>query len=107
MNIARELDNGSLTLSGTLDIMTANSLREALLDGLSRNMEVNVDLAGIERCDTAGLQVLLAAGQTARTLGKSLHLHAISAPVAEVAAALGFSIDGSAESTVEAVSDGK
>ena len=102
MNIARQQGSGLLAVSGTLDITTADALRDALLEGFSNNAEVDVDLAGIERCDTAGLQVLLAGGRNGRHLGKPLRLHSISASIAEVAVALGFSIDISTASIVEA-----
>ena len=71
-----------LTISGTLDIDAANSLRESLLDGLRCRPEITADLTQVDGCDAAALQVLLAAG-------KSLRIVAASDAVSETVAALG------------------
>jgi anti-anti-sigma factor len=87
---------GVLKVSGTLDIETANSLREALLDSLLLQREVTADLTAVDACDASGLQVLLAGQRDAASLGKLLRLHGASQAVLETAAALGFSLEGSA-----------
>jgi anti-anti-sigma factor len=82
MTLDQNRDTGMLTISGTLDIDAANYLRESLLDGLRRRPEITADLAQVDSCDAAALQVLWAAGQ-------SLRIVAASDAVSETAAALG------------------
>jgi anti-anti-sigma factor len=82
MTLDQNQDTGVLTISGTLDIDAANSLRESLLDGLRRRPEITADLTQVDSCDAAAVQVLLAAGKTLRIV-------AASDAVRETAAALG------------------
>ena len=95
MTLDKDLFTGALTLSGELDIDTANSLREALWECLLRQSDVAVDLNSVTAIDTAALQVLLAGRREAASLGKSFRFVAVSSSVAETVSALGFSIDAS------------
>ena len=79
-------DNGVHKILGTLDIDTASALRQALLDCMIHKPAIEVNLSGIEACDTAALQVLVAG----RSNG-SLQITGSSPAVTEIAAALGLS----------------
>jgi anti-anti-sigma factor len=84
---------GVLKISGMLDIDSAPSLHEALLDCFLHQPEVMVDLSEVDRCDAAALQVLLAGRLNAALAGKAFRVAAPSEAIAEIAAALGLSID--------------
>lgn len=98
MNLSNDSISGELKISGTLDIDAANALREALLDCFLHQPEVaahslQVDLSGVDTCDAAALQVLLAARKDASAAGTAFRVNAPSQAVTETAAALGLSID--------------
>jgi phospholipid transport system transporter-binding protein len=92
MTLGKDTVTGVLTISGTLDIASANSLRETLFDCLMNQTEIAADLSGVDGCDAAGLQVLLAGLRDAAADGKTLRLTAVPHAVRETAAALGFPI---------------
>ncbi len=92
MNLSKD-HTGVLKISGTLDIDTANALREALLDCLLRQPEVAADLSQVDECDTAALQVFLAVRRDAEAAGKTFRAIAASSAVTGTAEALGLSID--------------
>jgi anti-anti-sigma factor len=94
-------NTGVLKISGTLDMDSADALREALLDCFLHQHEVAANLSEVEGCDTAALQVLLAASSNAASLGKRFHVTAASACLSDMAAALGFAIDGLASALRE------
>lgn len=69
-------------LAGALTIQTATEqlglLREALATGAAE-----LDLSAVSECDTAGVQLLVAARRQARARGTALALHNPSEPVRE------------------------
>jgi anti-anti-sigma regulatory factor len=85
MTLSQDDPAGVLQVSGALDIESANSLREALLARFISHPEITADLAGVGECDTAALQVLLAA--------RGLRCEALSPAVAATASALGLPIE--------------
>ena len=78
------------TLSGELDIQQAQSQREALLAIVTAHLQagdgadLQLDLSGIGHCDSAGVQLLLAARQTLRPSGARLYIGPASAVVRDV-----------------------
>ena len=58
-------ESNTLRLMGDLDLYNVETAREALLNHLSDKRGLELDLSGVETCDTAGLQVLLAAQRSA------------------------------------------
>ncbi len=97
MTFTKDNTTGVLKLSGTLDIDAANSLRETLLDCFLQQQEVATDLSAVDTCDTASLQVLLAAQRNAASFGKAFRITAASSSVTETAAALGLPLNESAD----------
>jgi anti-anti-sigma factor len=71
-------DSNVLRLAGDLDIYSVESARDALLAHLADKPGIDLELDGVETCDTAGMQLLLAARRSAVALGKTF---AIRAPV--------------------------
>lgn len=74
--IGRSLGRVVLTLDGELDTAAAPILRSTLLDVIEAqgNLDVVIDLAGLEFIDSRGLSVLLDADRTARERGGTLTL---------------------------------
>jgi anti-anti-sigma factor len=93
MTISKDHTPGVLSIAGALDIDAAHSLRDALLECLSHQPEVALDLSGVNACDAAALQVLLAAQRNAAALGKAFRIAGDSRPVTEAASALGLSLE--------------
>lgn len=85
-----------LRLEGELTIYTAKSVQHTLLQALATLREgsaeqvLELDLSAITDADTAGLQLLLAARQQARSEQRELQLIACSAAVDETARLLGL-----------------
>lgn len=67
-----------VSVSGEVDLATAPELERALGEALARPevTGVEVDLAGVEFMDSAGLRVLVAARKQAEDSGRTLRLRA-------------------------------
>lgn len=74
----------TLALQGELTIYSAAVQKQQLLSFIASANELILDLAAVSELDTAGLQLLLLARQTATTAHKRLTLVNHSAPVLEV-----------------------
>ena len=90
VRITKDESSGVLKIAGTLSIPAAEDVRKALSDAFNGNSGPVLDLSGIEDCDTAGLQLLWSAINTAQRLNKRLRLLEIPSAVAEIAAVLGL-----------------
>lgn len=88
---------GRIALEGEFTIQNAVQMRERLLAALAASETVELDLAGVTEFDSAGLQLLLAAGKSAKAAGRLLRIVATSPSVAEVLEflALGDLVDAS------------
>ncbi|MFI1016806.1 STAS domain-containing protein [Streptomyces sp. NPDC020965] len=74
-----------LVLAGELDHDTAEPLRDALRAGVDHaSGRVLVDCAGLQFCDSTGLNVLLRARLDAKESGCRLELAALQPPVARM-----------------------
>lgn len=73
-----------LHIDGEMTIYRAAELKPQLLEALAGAGELEVDLAGVTEIDTAGLQVLMLAKQTAAATGRSLRLTGHSPAVVDV-----------------------
>jgi ABC-type transporter Mla MlaB component len=94
MTLSTENVNGTVNLSGMLNIDGASSLREALLQSFLLPGDISVNLSALEGCDTAGLQILLAAQKHAEAISRSFQLEAPPDSVKALAAALGVTLPG-------------
>lgn len=79
-----------LRIAGNLDIYEVGNLRAALLEHLANRSSIVLDLSGIKSCDTAGLQLLLAARQSAIRDGKSFSVQTGSSVLEDCLNALGI-----------------
>ena len=77
-------------LEGSLDLYAAAQLRATLTDCLARPDSAEFDLSGIDACDTAGLQLLLAARATAAARGHTVSFVAIPEAVEDCCRRLGL-----------------
>ncbi|MFC0167891.1 lipid asymmetry maintenance protein MlaB [Pseudoduganella danionis] len=75
---------GHLALEGELTIYHAAEVRQQVLAALRASPVLELDLAGVTELDTAGLQVLMLAKQTAQAEQRELRLVQHSQPVVEV-----------------------
>jgi anti-sigma B factor antagonist len=73
-----------LFIEGEMNIYRAQEIKDILLAKLAHASRLEVDLAGVVELDSAGLQVLLLAKQTALAQNRQLHLVAHSPAVLEV-----------------------
>ena len=63
-------DSSTICAAGDLDIYNVEATRERLLDHLADKAGLELDLAGVETCDAAGLQLLVSARRSAVAGGK-------------------------------------
>ena len=87
LQISAEPETNGIRLVGDLDIYSVEPARDALCAYLAKLPGLKLDLTGINACDTAGLQLLIAARRGAVAAGKSFAILA-SAPAIEKCAEL-------------------
>ena len=93
MQLTQTQDGDVLKIAGTLDISVADSLREALTNSFHRYGVIRVDLSDVETCDTAALQLLYSARQSAARDQAIFQITALSPAIAKTIAALGLQVD--------------
>ena len=73
-------DNGALVvaLEGDVDLKTSPDARKILLDAVTRNLPMVVDLSGVLYIDSSGVASLIEAFQKARKTGHKFVLAAVS-----------------------------
>ena len=83
-------DEAVLKVSGALSVAAAEDLRCRWLDWLGRGSGLVLDLSEVSSCDTAGVQMLLAARKSARHAGKPFRIAAQSDAVTKTCIELGI-----------------
>ncbi|CAN7230270.1 lipid asymmetry maintenance protein MlaB [Duganella sp. Dugasp56] len=73
-----------IAIDGEMTIYRAADLRVVVLEALRKSRVLEIDLAGITELDTAGLQVLMLAKQTANADKRELRLLHHSPAVVEI-----------------------
>jgi anti-anti-sigma regulatory factor len=68
----RDEGSGPLQISGTLDIYSAEKLRDALASHVECEAEPAIDLSRAENCSLVALQLLCSATRTALAIGKKI-----------------------------------
>jgi anti-anti-sigma regulatory factor len=81
-------------VEGSLTIERVSEVRAALLAGLTQVGPLRCDLSAVDRCDTAGIQLLCSAMATAALACRSLTVVAASSAVLAAASRIG--VPGSA-----------
>ncbi|MEY9988472.1 anti-sigma B factor antagonist [Streptomyces sp. V4I8] len=72
LSTGADLRQALVTVSGELDIATAEVLRDKLVAAVAVHEETVIDLAGLDFCDCTGIGTLVAAQNLARSLGHRL-----------------------------------
>jgi anti-anti-sigma regulatory factor len=86
-----------LTLTGAWNIANAEELHAIFAGYLEPGEDFALNLSGVERCDTAALQLILSLRKTAAERGLNLRLTAISPAIRETANALAVAFTDRAE----------
>ena len=73
-----------IAIDGELTIYRAADLKVTVLEALRKSTVLEIDLAGVTELDTAGLQVLMLAKNTAAADKRELHLLNHSPAVVEI-----------------------
>ncbi|HUA61816.1 MAG TPA: STAS domain-containing protein [Verrucomicrobiae bacterium] len=81
-----------LQIDGELTIARAEELHRSITGEIARGMEVRVDLAGVQKCDTAGLQLICSIHKTADRTGQAIAIVALSPAIEETAAVIGLPV---------------
>jgi anti-anti-sigma factor len=77
-------DVSRIALDGEITIYRAADLKTTVLDALRKTRVLEIDLSGVTELDTAGLQVLMLAKQTAAADQRELRLLQHSPAVVEI-----------------------
>jgi len=80
----------TLRIEGDMTIYRAAELRELLVEALQDPQPLALDLSGVTECDSAGLQLLLAAHATAAERGQPLQVAHASAALHDMLALFGL-----------------
>lgn len=62
-------DSVTVTLPGVLDLALASALHEALSEAMSHKLPIHVHSDAVDRCSTACVQVIVAAGRAMKAGG--------------------------------------
>jgi len=81
-----------IPIKGPLTVYTVEGIRDMILGQIQSKQDVVVDLAEVDSCDCAGLQLLCAAHKSTCVNGKSIHLVNLSKPIVEMAKELGLDL---------------
>lgn len=90
VKLRRHTDRTEITLTGVLDVGVTRAAHDALGEALTRALPLELSAAGLERVDTAGLQLLLMFLRTARARGLAAHWREVSAALSGNAQLLGL-----------------
>ena len=82
-------DTNTLRLVGDLDLYGVEAACEAVLNRFADKPGLELDLGGIATCDTAGMQLLLAAQRSAVASGKSFAIQTTAPAIAKCGELLG------------------
>jgi anti-anti-sigma factor len=90
MQITQLESDHVLRITGDVDMNGLESLRRALAASLDRDSVTEIDLSGVEACDAAALQLLVAARKSACRFQKAFRIVALSPAMVETLSALGL-----------------
>lgn len=77
-------------LEGALTIYTVEALRTQIIERLSHPGGLVIDLAGVNACDCAGLQLLCSARKNTTAAGNTFHISNLSPAIQAAAESIGL-----------------
>lgn len=86
---------GILKFSGNFTIYEISDIQKEIKKFLAACSTLEVDLGGVEECDTAGIQTLLSLARSAKSENKQLTVLHVSDVVTQLARRLAIDIDES------------
>jgi ABC-type transporter Mla MlaB component len=92
VKLRRHTDRTEITLTGVLDVGVTRAAHDALGEALARALPMELLAAGLERIDTAGLQLLLVFLRTARERGLTARWREASDALTSNAQLLGLAV---------------
>ena len=93
MDTQFQIRESLLTVTGALDLDTAEPFRDALIQIVELGTQPEVDLSGVASCDLASLQLLRSAVLTAAGQGTPLTIVACATAVRQACRQFGTSMD--------------
>ncbi len=95
MNFKKEEKKGKafVELQGAMTVQEAAELGKNLLDWMTKNNSLELDLGKVDECDTAGLQLLYSAVKTAKEKKNDFSVTSCSDKVNEAADSIGLKLD--------------
>jgi ABC-type transporter Mla MlaB component len=92
MEIVRQ-GGGVVRMQSNLHIGEVEELRTVLMGELAVAPALELELSGVENCDTAGFQLLCSLRKSAEQAAKELHISAFPAAMREASATIGLSLE--------------
>ncbi|SRR5581483_3091264 len=90
VNLTCHPDRTELIFKGVLDVSCARNVYQTLNEALIRALPLEIDTGGLERLDTAALQLLVAFGRIARERGLHLRWSSVGQTLRSSAELLGL-----------------
>jgi len=79
-----------IKIEGALSAYSVGEFKDRLLAGLTSHQGVILDINGVTKCDTLGIQLLLSAGKTAEKLNKTFNVTGDSRSVQDAVTGVGL-----------------
>lgn len=83
-------ETNTVHLAGDLDLYNVEAARDALTGHLAGKDTLELDFSGVENCDAAGIQLLVAARRSAVALGKGFSIRTPALAIAKCGELLGL-----------------
>lgn len=80
----------TVQFAGDLDLYNVEAAREALIGHLAGKGALELDFSGVETCDAAGIQLLIAARRSTLALGKGFSIHSPALAIEKCGELLGL-----------------
>lgn len=93
MDAQFQLVDGVLRVAGTLDLDSAEPLRDALLELLEQSAAPKIDLSGVAACDLAALQLIYSALRTGSGQGTRVSVSGAAGAISLACSQLGTSME--------------
>jgi anti-anti-sigma factor len=90
LQLTIQKETNTIQLAGDLDIYNVETIRDTLAALLADGQGLDLDLSGVESCDAAGVQLLLAARRSALEAEKTFSVRTTVLAVTECGELIGL-----------------